>query len=116
MLPYADIHMHTPLCGHATGTPDEYAKQAIKIGLKEIGFSDHAPMLHKRMPGVTMSLEELPSYQAMIEDVQKRLASQISIKIGLELDFLPGFENKTKSIADSYPYDYIIGSVHFIDD
>ena len=116
MIPYADCHMHTPLCGHAIGAPEEYVKQAIKVGLKEIGFSDHAPMVHKPMPGITMALNELPKYHAMIEDVRKRYASQIIIKIALESDFLPGYESKTKSITDSYPYDYIIGSVHFIDD
>ena len=116
MIPYADYHMHTPLCGHAIGTPEEYVKQALKIGLKEIGFSDHAPMAHKPMPGITMPFEDLPKYNAMIEDVRKLYAFQIKIKIGLESDFLPGYESKTKSIIDSYPYDYIIGSVHFIDD
>jgi histidinol-phosphatase (PHP family) len=116
MLPYADYHMHTPLCGHAVGEPEEYVKQAIKIGLKEIGFSDHAPMVHKPMPGITMTMDELPQYHAMIEDVRKRYASQISIKIALESDFLPGYESKTKAIIDGYSYDYIIGSVHFIDD
>ena len=116
MIPYADYHMHTPLCGHAIGEPEEYVKQAIKIGLKEIGFSDHAPMVHKPMPGITMTFDELSQYHSMIEDVQKRYASQINIKIALESDFLPGFEAQTKSIIDSYPYDYIIGSVHFIDD
>jgi len=116
MIPYGDYHMHTPLCGHAIGQPDEYAQQAIKLGFKEIGFSDHAPMVHKSMPGVTMSFDELPQYNAMIEDVRKRYASQISIKIALEADFLPGYEGKTKAMINSYPYDYIIGSVHFIDD
>ena len=116
MTPYADYHMHTPLCGHAVGSPEEYVKQAIKIGLKEIGFSDHAPMVHKPMPGVTMAFEELPKYHAMIEDVRRRYASQISVKIALEADYLPGYEAKTRSIIESYPYDYIIGSVHFIDD
>ncbi len=116
MIPYADYHMHTPLCGHAKGEPEEYVKQAVKMGLKEIGFSDHAPMVHKPMPGITMSFEELPKYHGMIENVRGRYASQISVKIALESDFLPGYEDKTKSIIDSYPYDYIIGSVHFIDD
>lgn len=116
MIPYADYHMHTPLCGHAVGNPEEYVQQAIKIGLKEIGFSDHAPMAHKPMPGITMAFDQLPQYHRLIEDVRKRFASQISIKIALESDFLPGYEGKTKSIIDSYPYDYIIGSVHFIDD
>jgi len=115
MLPYADYHMHTPLCGHAIGTPDEYTKQAIQLGLKEIGFSDHAPMVHKPMPGITMTFDEQPKYNSMIEEVREKYASQISIKIALETDFLPGYEAKTKSIIDSFPYDYIIGSVHFID-
>jgi histidinol-phosphatase (PHP family) len=108
--------MHTPLCGHANGEPEEYVKQAIKVGLKEIGFSDHAPMVHKPMPGITMAYDELPKYHETIEEVRKRYASQISVKIALESDFLIGYENKTKAIIDSYPYDYIIGSVHFIDD
>ena len=116
MLPYADLHMHTPLCGHAVGSPEEYVQQAIKVGLKEIGFSDHAPMVHRPMPKVTMSYGDLPEYHKMIEDVRKRYASQIRVKIGIESDFLPGYEGKTRAIIDSYPYDYVIGSVHFIDD
>ncbi|MBF0490097.1 MAG: histidinol-phosphatase HisJ [Candidatus Omnitrophica bacterium] len=112
---YADYHMHTPLCGHAIGTPEEYVKAGIKVGLKEVGFSDHAPMLHQRMPGVTMTFDELPQYHQMIEDVQKRFNSQITVKIGIEADFIPGYETKTKALINSYNYDYIIGSVHFID-
>ena len=116
MIPYCDYHMHTPLCGHAVGEPEEYVKQAIKVGLKEIGFSDHAPMVHTPIPGITMSLDELPLYHEMIEDIRKKYASKISVKIALESDFLIGYESKTKAIIDNYPYDYIIGSVHFIDD
>jgi histidinol-phosphatase (PHP family) len=112
---YADYHMHTPLCGHAVGNPEEYVQTGIQAGLKEMGFSDHAPMIHQRMPGITMDFSELPTYHQMIEDVQKRFSSQINIKIALEADFIPGYEAKTKEIISSYPYDYIIGSVHFID-
>ena len=116
MCLYGDYHMHTPLCGHACGAPEKYVQQAIKIGLKEIGFSDHAPMVNKPMPGITMAFDELPQYHRLVEDVRKLYSSQIGIKIALESDFLPGYESKTKSIIDNYPYDYIIGSVHFIDD
>ena len=107
--------MHTPLCGHATGSPEEYVKEGIKAGLKEMGFSDHAPMIHQRMPGITMDFDELPTYQRMIEDVRSRFSSEMNIKMALEADFIPGFEAKTKEMINSYPYDYIIGSVHFID-
>lgn len=109
-----DYHMHTPLCGHAAGLPSEYVEHAIKVGLKEIGFSDHAPLVSHADPGITMSYEQLPLYHRMIEDVQKRFAKKLKIKIGIEADFIPGYEDKTKAILSGYPYDFVIGSVHFM--
>ena len=112
--PISDFHMHTPLCGHAIGQPEEYAAQAIKVGLEEIGFSDHAPLVSHVDPTITMSFEQLPVYHKMMEDVCKKNKGQLQIKVGLEADFIPGYEAKTKSIITSYDYDFIIGSVHFI--
>src|SRR5882672_11263776 len=112
--PISDYHMHTPLCGHAIGEPEEYARQAIKVGLKEIGFSDHAPLVSHVDPKITMSEEQLPLYLKMIESVKKNNKSRLTIKIGLEADFIPGYEEKTWAIIAGYDYDYIIGSVHFI--
>lgn len=114
--PIADYHMHTPLCGHAVGSPSEYAQTAVKAGLEEIGFSDHAPFVHMRDPGVTMGIEQLPDYYRMIEDVRKEFQGTLRIKVAIEADFIPGYEDKTKAILDDYPYDYVIGSVHFIND
>ena len=116
MIPENDYHMHTPLCGHAVGEPFEYVERAVKVGLKEIGFSDHAPFVHMVDPRVTMSREQLPLYYRMIEDVRERYKNKIKIKVAIEADFIPGYESKTKEILDDYPYDYVIGSVHFIKD
>ncbi|HOW36203.1 MAG TPA: histidinol-phosphatase HisJ [Candidatus Omnitrophota bacterium] len=113
MRPFSDYHMHTPLCGHAVGEPEEYVRQAIKVGLKEIGFSDHAPLLSYDDPSITMSRTQLPQYHKMIEDVRKKYP-QIRILTGIEADFLPGYEKETKELLAGYPYDYVIGSVHFI--
>lgn len=106
--------MHTALCGHATGSLAEYVEHAIKLGFKEIGFSDHAPMVHERLPGVTMDFRQLSLYHRLIDEVKEKYGSQISIKYALEADFIPGFEAKTKEIIEGYPYDYIIGSVHYV--
>lgn len=116
MIPISDYHMHTPLCGHAVGQPIEYAQQAVKLGLEEIGFSDHAPFVHMVDPGVTMGIKQLPEYYQMIEDVRDRYKNDLRIKIAIEADFIPGYEDKTKAILDDYPYDYVLGSVHFIKD
>lgn len=113
-LPKVDYHMHTPLCGHATGEPEEYVAQALRAGLSEIGFSDHAPLVSHRDARYTMDRPQLPLYHRMIERVQKKRAD-FTVKLGLEADYIPGFEKETKKILDGYPYDFVIGSVHFID-
>lgn len=114
--PICDYHMHTPLCGHASGQPKEYADHALKMGIKEIGFSDHAPFVVRELPGITMKMDELPLYHKMIEDVRARFKGRLEVRIGIEADFVPGYEKLTKAILDAYPYDYVIGSVHFIKD
>jgi len=114
MKPIVDYHLHTVLCGHATGSPEEYVRQAIKVGLREIGFADHAPLVSHRDPSITMDFDQLPEYHRLIEDVQRDFRDRITIRLGLEADFIPGFENQTQEIINGYHYDYIIGSVHFI--
>lgn len=109
-----DYHMHTTLCGHAIGSVEQYVQHAIKIGLKEIGFSDHAPMVHERLQGVTMDERQLPLYHQLINEMKAKYADKISIKIALESDYIEGFEAQTKALIDGYPYDYIIGSVHYV--
>ena len=34
-------HTHTKRCGHAVGEDEEYVIEAIKAGIKDLGFSDH---------------------------------------------------------------------------
>src|SRR3989338_9183175 len=78
--PFCDYHMHTQLCGHASGQPEEYADHALKMGLKEIGFSDHAPFVVKPLPGITMKMDELPLYHKMIEDVREQFKDRLTIR------------------------------------
>ncbi|PIU39860.1 MAG: histidinol-phosphatase, partial [Candidatus Omnitrophica bacterium CG07_land_8_20_14_0_80_50_8] len=114
MLPKVDYHNHTPLCGHAVGEPAEYVEQALKKGLSEIGFADHAPLVAHEDARYTMGYSQLPLYHEMIRRVQNQYKN-LTIKLALEADFIPGFEKKTQAILRAFPYDYVIGSVHFID-
>ncbi|MBF0532166.1 MAG: histidinol-phosphatase HisJ [Candidatus Omnitrophica bacterium] len=110
----SDYHMHTKLCGHADGEPAQYVERALALGLTEIGFSDHAPLVSHRDPGITMDHSELPQYHQMIENIRAQYKGKIKIRTGIEADFLPGFETQTQALLGSYPYDYVIGSIHFI--
>src|SRR5437868_6545147 len=109
----ADYHMHTPLCHHATGEPTEYAAQAVAVGLTEIGFSDHSPMQRDDFDDWRMAFSDLDGY---VEKVQKARAEfpNLSIKLSLEVDYIPGHEEWIKSLAARHPWDYLIGSVHYV--
>ena len=109
-----DYHIHTKRCGHAEGEMAEYVEQAIAAGLPEMGFSDHLPFIHKRDPGYTMALEELPRYTEEVERLRTRYP-KIRIKLGIEADYFPGREKETEKLISSYAFDYVLGSVHFID-
>jgi histidinol-phosphatase (PHP family) len=111
----ADYHMHTPLCRHATGEPVEYAKQAAAIGLDEIGFSDHSPMRRDDFDNWRMRYEQLDEYVEKVRDAQRKFP-QLTIRLALEVDYLPGQEDWIRELAARHPWDYFIGSVHYVSD
>ena len=107
--------MHTPLCRHAAGTPSEYAAQALAAGLSEIGFSDHSPMRRDDFDDWRMRLDQLDEYVAAVRAAQKDFP-QLTIKLALEVDYLPGHEEWIRDLAARHPWDYFIGSVHYVTD
>lgn len=108
----ADYHLHTPLCHHAEGAPAEYARAALAQGITEIGFSDHNPMA-TQFDDWRMSIDDLPRYLAMLEEA-RGLVPEVTIRQGLEVDFIPGQETWIEHLADKAEWDYLIGSVHYI--
>ncbi len=111
----ADYHMHTPLCRHARGEPEEYVQQALKLGFREIGFSDHAPMPQDDFDNWRMTADKLDEYVTKIRKVQKDFP-QLDIRLALEVDYLPGYEDWIRDLAARQPWDYLIGSVHYVSD
>lgn len=110
----ADYHLHTPLCRHATGLPVEYARRALALGLPEIGFSDHSPM-PAFFDDWRMLDEELPRYFEMIDEARAACPA-LPIRLGLEVDWLEGGEAWLQSLTQRAPWDYLIGSIHYLGD
>jgi len=109
----ADYHTHTPLCRHAKGEPTELAAQAIRVGLEEMGFSDHNPMPEDDFDDWRMLAKELDVYVAKVEEA-RRDHPRLRIKLGLEVDYVPGYEDWVRDLATRHPWDYLIGSVHYL--
>jgi len=111
----ADYHMHTPLCRHAVGEPVDYARYAVALGLTEIGMSDHSPMARDDFDDWRMLDRQLEEYVAKVRLAQQTFP-QLTIRLGLEVDFLPGHEDWIRQLAARHPWDYFIGSVHYVSD
>jgi len=115
---FGDYHIHTPRCGDAQGSYDEYIEEALRKGLSEIGFSGHCPQyflpLEERGRESAIPEEELTLYVREVESLQEKYRSSITIRLGLEVDFVPGKEEELQSIVDFYSWDYLLLSVHYL--
>lgn len=107
--------MHTPLCRHASGEPVDYARRAVEIGLAEIGFSDHSPMRRDDFDDWRMRFDQLDEYVGKVRRAQADFP-QLIIRLALEVDYLPGHEDWIQELAARHPWDYLIGSVHYVSD
>lgn len=111
--------MHTARCGHAFGSMEQYVEHAIASGLDELGFSDHLYLYwvptEERDPELGMADWELDFYVEDVERCRRRYATDIAIRLSTEADFVPGHEQQLQAILQRYDWDYVVGSVHFID-
>ncbi len=110
-----DYHLHTYLCKHGEGHVQDYVQAALQRGLSEIGFAEHIPIPGLDDPDGRMLLDEFEIYQSEIEKAQKDFPD-IKIKMGIEADYMPKYMPFIESFLKQHPFDFIIGSVHFIDD
>ncbi len=109
-----DSHIHTPLCKHAKGSPLEYAQMALERGLTGICFTDHIPMPRWFDVEWRMKLDELERYVEWVAEAKEATQGKLEVRLGLEADFHPGTEKFVEKILERHPWDYVIGSVHYL--
>lgn len=110
---YYDSHMHTPLCKHAWGEPEEYAAQGVKAGLKGIIFTCHCPMPDGFWPTVRMADSEFDAYLEMVDRAAKAFKGKLDVRLGLESEYFPGMEGWIEKLHKRADFDYILGGLHW---
>lgn len=115
-----DYHIHTYRCGHAQGAPGAYLARAQQLDFREIGIADHMPAYHlhpgdPRSRKYAMAMDDLTAYVDEVLRLREQ-AEGIRVRLGIEADFVPGREAELKDLLSRFPFDYVIGSVHFIGD
>jgi len=109
-----NYHNHTYLCGHATGSIDDYIRSAMEKNIAVMGFSDHAPLPAHLREGITMAPDDIELYISEIEKKKIKYDNNIEILTGFEVDYPLNDTFPRKYFSDSR-IDFLIGSCHFID-
>ena len=101
--------------GHSTAS--DYVRAAIAAGLDELGLSDHYTLMP---PGWrvdwSMPKDALPDYFRALHAAGDEAGDRLIVRYGLEADFIPETAADLAEILRAYPFDYVIGSVHFVDE
>jgi histidinol-phosphatase (PHP family) len=82
-------------------------------GIEEIGFSDHISLKPVKW---AMPIDSIDQMVKRIQVVQSEETHGVIVKFGVEMDYFYGMERQIHEVLSTLPLDYVIGSVHFIDD
>jgi histidinol-phosphatase (PHP family) len=107
-----ESHMHTPLCRHARGEPEEYAAAAEQQGLAGIIVTCHNPPIDGWSPAVRMAESELDNYVKMVERARLAWYGRVDVRLGLECDYVPGMEEGLAKQLQNAEFHHVLGSVH----
>lgn len=99
-----NLHTHSLYCD-GKDTIEEMVQEAISRNFDVLGFSGHG---YCDIDTYSMPFEEMEKYMQDVQRVKEKYKDQISVYLGIEQDILG------KRFEKNDPFDYIIGSVHFV--
>ncbi len=107
-----DYHVHESHSGDAReATIPKYIEVAETRGIEEVCFTTH---LITEGPDVKLSIreDEIEGYIESILTLNE--TTDIILKPGLEIDYIPGDQSKIERVIGEYNWDFILGSVHLV--
>lgn len=130
-----DYHMHLERddyegrCRLDTARIQQYVEAARRGGVDEIAITEHAhrfeafrPILGPLLTGegaypeyaawaATAFQDDLGAY---VDALLEAKAAGLPVKVGIEVDWVPGREAEIARVLAPYPWDVVLGSVHFL--
>jgi histidinol-phosphatase (PHP family) len=117
-----DYHMHLrdpeERVEHTVEAVERFVETARARDVDEIGFSEHVYYFRQ-----TLSVWDLP-YQtercvydldAYVDAIVEAKRQGLPVKLGLEVDYVGGRQDELAGALEPYPWDYLLGSVHWLD-
>lgn len=107
----SNYHTHSR---HCDGRDElrEYVDYALSKGFKALGFSGHAPVPFPN--NFSIKDDDYLNYCNEVRALKAEYAGRIDIRLGLEIDYIPGLLEDFTPLVEQGGLDYTIGSVHLI--
>ena len=94
-----DGHCHSQFCPHGKGEATEaMVRQAVALGFERLSLTEHAPLPpglledQRLFDELALRPSEVEPYLEHARALKKKYQGQIEISVGLEVDYLPGYE------------------------
>ena len=121
---FCDYHTHTVFSSDSMYPMEDCIKDAISLGIEEICFTDHVDYgikddwddLRNNKATKKYFNVDYDKYFSDLETLREKYKNQITIKNGLEFGIQKYNIEKYNKLFEKYPLDFIILSVHQIDD
>ena len=120
----ADYHMHLVDDDHPYTDADfttervaAYVAAAATAGVDEICFTDHVHRFRQARDWfdhplwVADAVEDLTRYHATVTAARD---AGLPVRVGLEVEYLEGIEERIRQTLDGYAWDMLLGSVHWV--
>jgi histidinol-phosphatase (PHP family) len=107
-----DTHIHSNFSFDSKAHPQEICQAALSLGIDEIAITDHfsfAPY------SPNFRFFDPECYFRVWTKLQKEFSSNLTIRIGIELDEIANFPIESNELVRNYPWDFVIGSTHDLD-
>lgn len=96
-----------------------FTDAAEKKGIKHFGISEHAYHFYQTADILRNSWVDERRFYDMddyVELFKEAWRNHIDVKMSIEMDYTPGKHKQMEQFINSYDFDYVIGSIHWIDD
>ncbi len=111
-----DLHTHTWLSRHGSGTVDEVVAAACAQGLSTVALTEHLPLpLHVDDGTFAMEPSKMEEYFTNVQEARLKYPA-IEVFFGVEIDWRWGAEAYILDWLAQWPFELRLGSVHMLTD
>jgi histidinol-phosphatase (PHP family) len=106
-----DLHIHSTCSVDGRSTISEYAQQAKRLGMLEVGFCEHVDFDPRDHDCGFLNTESYDRELALAREV----VPDLSLRQGVEVSCQQSRQDEIRAWLRTHPWDYVMLSVHLVD-